>query len=68
MGLFKDFQSIVMWMFWAFKLSFDVDILVFRPIFPKIWQNFIQLYGHTGCDLRIFEISYNVCPWQAFPA
>jgi hypothetical protein len=52
MGLFKDFQSIVMWMFWAFKLSFDLDILVFRPIFPKIWRNFIQFSGHT--EPRLF--------------
>ncbi len=52
MGFFKDFQSIVKSMFWALKLSFDVDILVFRPIFPKIWRNLIQLSGHT--EPRLF--------------
>jgi len=36
-----------MWMFWAFKLSFGVDILAFLAIFPKIRQNFIQFSGHT---------------------
>ncbi len=39
-----------MWKFCAFKLSFDVDILVFWVTFPKIRQNFIQFSGHTACD------------------
>jgi hypothetical protein len=37
-----------MWMFWAFKLIFEVDILAFfGHFFPNIRQNFIQLFGHT---------------------
>jgi hypothetical protein len=36
-----------MWMFWAFKLSFDVGILAFWSLFPKIGRNFIQFSGHT---------------------
>jgi len=39
-----------MWMFCAFKLSFDVDILVFWVTFSKIRQNFIQFSGHTASD------------------
>jgi hypothetical protein len=35
-GLFKGLKISLMWKFWAFKLSFDVDILVFLPLFPKI--------------------------------
>ncbi len=46
-GLFEGFKSGLMWMFLAFKLSFDVDILV---LFPKIRQNFIQFSDHTGND------------------
>jgi len=37
-----------MWMFWAFKLSFDVDILVFWTTFSKIRQHFIHSSGHSG--------------------
>ncbi len=33
--LFEDFKSSLMLMFWAFKLSFDVDIVVFWAIFSK---------------------------------
>jgi hypothetical protein len=28
-GLFESFKSGLMWMLWAFKLIFDVDILIF---------------------------------------
>jgi hypothetical protein len=31
-------------MFWAFKLSFDVNVW---PLFQNIGQNFIKLTGHT---------------------
>jgi hypothetical protein len=34
-GLFEGFKSSLMWMFWAFKLSFDADILVFLATFSK---------------------------------
>ncbi len=35
-------------MFWAFEMSFDVDILAFLATFLlKIGQNFIQFSGHT---------------------
>ncbi len=34
-------------MFWAFKLSFDVNVLDVWPLFPKIGQTFIKLTGHT---------------------
>jgi hypothetical protein len=35
-------------MFWAFKLSFDTDDLVFwATFFPEIWQKGIQFSGHT---------------------
>jgi hypothetical protein len=35
--------------FGAFKLSFDVDILVFfGHFFQNFWLNFMQLSGHTG--------------------
>jgi hypothetical protein len=37
-------------MFWAFKLSFDVNILAFWPLFPKIGRNSIQFYGHTALE------------------
>jgi hypothetical protein len=37
-GLFKAFKSSLGWMFWAFKLSFDVDVLVF-------WATFLQNLG-----------------------
>jgi hypothetical protein len=42
-------------MFWAFKLSFDVDRYfgIFGPLFPKIRQNFIQFSGHTGRTLLL---------------
>jgi len=39
---FGGFKSSLVWMFRAFKLSFDEDIFVFFwPLFPKIGQNFI---------------------------
>ncbi len=44
-------------MFWAFKLGFDVDILAFRPLFPKVGQNFIQLSSHAGGMLSINNFS-----------
>jgi hypothetical protein len=34
-GLFKGFKSNLMWMFWTFKLIFDVDILDFWATFSK---------------------------------
>jgi hypothetical protein len=41
-------------MFWAFRLSFDVDILEnFGYFFPKIKPNFIELSGHTGLGLPV---------------
>jgi hypothetical protein len=49
-GLFEGFNSGLMWMFLAFKLRFDGDILVFLPTLPKIRQNFIQFSGHTGTN------------------
>jgi hypothetical protein len=47
-----------MWMFWAFKLSFGVDILAFLAIFPKIRQNFIQFSGHTGGWIQVLYIGF----------
>jgi hypothetical protein len=42
-----------MWMFWAFKFSFVVDILVILvATFPKIGRNFIQFSGHTGWKIQ----------------
>jgi hypothetical protein len=32
---------------------------------PQVDLYYKTYYGH---DLLIFEISYSVCPWQAFPA
>ncbi len=49
-GLFEGFNGGLMWMFLAFKLSFDGDILVFLPTLPKIRQNFIQFSGHTSTN------------------
>jgi hypothetical protein len=44
-GLFEGFKSSLMWMFWAFKLSFDADILVSLATFfqnlGKILLNFL---------------------------
>jgi hypothetical protein len=34
-------------MFRAFKLSFDVNILAFGPLFQKIGRNFIQYSSQT---------------------
>jgi hypothetical protein len=34
-GLFEGFKSSLMWMLWAFKLSFDADILVSLATFSK---------------------------------
>ncbi len=34
-GLFKGFKSSLMWMFTTFKLSCDVDTLVFLATFSK---------------------------------
>jgi hypothetical protein len=34
-------------MFWAFQLSFDVNILSFWSLFPKNGQNFITFSGHN---------------------
>jgi hypothetical protein len=36
-------------MFWAFKLSFDVNIKAFGQLFQKFGQNFIHCSGHTDC-------------------
>jgi hypothetical protein len=34
----------LMWMFWAFKLSFDVDILVFLANFSKNQAKFNSIF------------------------
>jgi hypothetical protein len=50
-GLFKGFKSSLMWMFWAFKLSFDVEISVFwATFFQTLGENCITFSGHTGSD------------------
>jgi hypothetical protein len=51
-GLSEDFKSNLMWMVWAFKLSFDEDILFFWPLFQKIRQNLIQFSGHADTWYR----------------
>jgi hypothetical protein len=45
--LFTGLKISLMGKFLAFKLRFDIDILVFWPLFPKIRQNFIIFSGHT---------------------
>ena len=44
-GLLLGFKSSLMWMFWAFKLSSEVDILAFwatfSPIFGEILFSFL---------------------------
>ncbi len=48
------FKSSLMYMFWAFKLSFYVDILTYFRLlivlatFSKMWVNFFQSSGHPG--------------------
>jgi len=43
-GLFESFISILIWMFWAFKLS----SFVFLATFPETRLNFIWFSGHTA--------------------
>ncbi len=43
-GLFKSFKSSLMWMFWAFNLSFDVDISIFWATFFKHYAIFFSIF------------------------
>jgi hypothetical protein len=56
--LTMGFKRSLMWVFWAFKLSFDVDILVFLATFSK---NFIQFSGHTVSDPNATEFLILPC-------
>jgi hypothetical protein len=56
----------------AFKLSFDVHILVLGSLFPKFRQNFIQFSGHTGAGHQVLPEMYVISalivghPWRMF--
>ncbi len=56
MQVLKGCSGSLMWTFWPFKFSFDIDILVFWPLFTKIGQLFIQYSGHTAHKTSIFFI------------
>ncbi len=46
-------------MIWAFKVSFDVNILSCFTTFFEYWAKFYSIFsGHTGADLKIQEIFY----------
>ncbi len=47
-------------MFWAFKLSFDVNIKAFGQLFQKIGQNFIHFSGHTADAFAVVKTSVRI--------
>jgi hypothetical protein len=46
-------------------LMLSVVMLCVAAPMMAFGANPVKIYSR---DLRIFVISYNVCPWQAFPA
>jgi hypothetical protein len=42
-----------MWMFWAFTLSFDEDILVFGDTFLQKLEDFFEISGHTVVGIKL---------------
>jgi coproporphyrinogen III oxidase-like Fe-S oxidoreductase len=54
-------------MFWDFKLSFEVAILIFFPLSPKIRRNFIQFSGHTALITFVNNFQVNLDLMYALP-